>query len=184
MKPLVLYRSKTGYTEKYARQLARELGCEAREFRKDEGSWREYDRVIYGGGLYAGGINGLKSFRKRMQAEAGKRYFLFAVGATPGRPDEIDAIRSHNLTAQEAKTLPFFYLRGGFDYEKLSGADRLMMALMRKALAAQKTPGPDDQALLAAFGDPVDFTDYEGLNPIIRAVREGKNMQQDTVQYP
>ena len=26
MKPLVLYRSKTGYTEKYARQLARELG--------------------------------------------------------------------------------------------------------------------------------------------------------------
>ena len=86
MKPLVLYRSKTGYTEKYARQLARELGCEAREFRKDEGSWREYDRVIYGGGLYAGGINGLKSFRKRMQAEAGSGTFCSPWALRRGGP--------------------------------------------------------------------------------------------------
>ena len=171
MKALVLYRSKTGYTEKYARWLAQELGCEAKEFRDGEGNWAEYDAVISGGGLYAGGINGFKSFRKRMQANPGKRYFLFAVGATPGRPDEIEAIRSHNLTAQEANAIPFYYLRGGFDHEKLKGADRLMMALMRKALAAKKAPGPDDQALLEAFGQPVDFTDRAQLLPIVQAIR-------------
>lgn len=171
MKTLVLYRSKTGYTEKYARWLAQELGCEAKEFRDSEGNWAEYDTVIYGGGLYAGGINGFKSFRKRMQANPGKRYFLFAVGATPGRPDEIEAIRSHNLTAQEANAIPFYYLRGGFDHEKLKGADRLMMALMRKALAAKKAPGPDDQALLEAFSQPVDFTDRAQLLPIVQAIR-------------
>lgn len=171
MKTLVLYRSKTGYTEKYARWLAQELGCEAKEFRDGEGNWAEYDTVIYGGGLYAGGINGFKSFRKRMQANPGKRYFLFAVGATPGRPDEIEAIRSHNLTAQEANAIPFYYLRGGFDHEKLKGADRLMMALMRKALAAKKAPGPDDQALLEAFSQPVDFTDRAQLLPIVQAIR-------------
>lgn len=171
MKALVLYRSKTGYTEKYARWLAQELGCEAKEFRDGEGNWAEYDTVIYGGGLYAGGINGFKSFRKRMQANPGKRYFLFAVGATPGRPDEIEAIRSHNLTAQEANAISFYYLRGGFDHEKLKGADRLMMALMRKALAAKKAPGPDDQALLEAFSQPVDFTDRAQLLPIVQAIR-------------
>lgn len=176
MKALVLYRSKTGYTEKYARQLAQELGCEAKEFRDGEGNWAEYDTVIYGGGLYAGGINGFKSFRKRMQANLGKRYFLFAVGATPGRPDEIEAIRGRNLTAQEANAIPFYYLRGGFDYKKLKGADRLMMALMRKALTAKKIPGPDDQALLEAFGQPVDFTDYEQLTGMIQAIQEGKSM--------
>ena len=106
-----------------------------------------------------------------MQANLGKRYFLFAVGATPGRPDEIEAIRGRNLTAQEANAIPFYYLRGGFDYKKLKGADRLMMALMRKALAAKKIPGPDDQALLEAFGQPVDFTDRAQLLPIVQAIR-------------
>ncbi len=174
MKALVLYRSKTGYTKKYALWLAGELGCEVREFSNDKGEWTAYDTVIYGGGLYAGGINGFKSFRKRMQVNAGKRYFVFAVGATPGRPDEVESIRNHNLTAQEAKTIPFYYLRGGFDYGKLSGADRLMMALMRKALAAKKTTNPDEQGLLEAFEKPVDFTDPQQLLPMVQAVREEK----------
>ena len=57
---IVLYTSKYGAAETYARWIAEALGCRAvplDKFSKKE--LQGYDTVIYGGGVQAGGICGL-----------------------------------------------------------------------------------------------------------------------------
>ena len=59
MKILVVYKSKTEFTKWYAEIIAKEVGGELTnisEVTADKMS--EYDVIVYGGGLYAGKING------------------------------------------------------------------------------------------------------------------------------
>ena len=61
----VVYTSKYGATEKYARWIGEELDCPV--FRLDDFSKAQlgrYDNIIYGGGVQAGGIKGFDKFKK------------------------------------------------------------------------------------------------------------------------
>lgn len=64
MKYLVICDSQYGFTEQYARWIAEELGCPcvARKDVKPE-QLQKYDGLIYGGGLYAGGVSGLNGLQ-------------------------------------------------------------------------------------------------------------------------
>ena len=56
----VIYQSKYGSTRQYAQWIARDLGAQLLERSAvSPASLREYDVVVYGGGLYAGGIAGV-----------------------------------------------------------------------------------------------------------------------------
>lgn len=46
-----------------------------------------YDTVIYGGGLYASGINGVKLITKNLDKLKNKKVIVFATGATPTRQE-------------------------------------------------------------------------------------------------
>lgn len=64
MKAVVVYSSKTGFTKKYAQWIAEDLSLEAYELEESD-NLKEVlsgvDTLIFGGGLYAIGINGLKN---------------------------------------------------------------------------------------------------------------------------
>ena len=67
---IVLYTSKYGAAETYARWIAEALGCRAvplDKFSKKE--LQGYDTVIYGGGVQAGGIRGLEQFTKWIKGD-------------------------------------------------------------------------------------------------------------------
>lgn len=67
---IVLYTSKYGAAETYARWIAEALGCRAVPL--DKSSKKElqgYDTVIYGGGVQAGGIRGLEQFTKWIKGD-------------------------------------------------------------------------------------------------------------------
>ena len=67
MRTVVLYRSKSGFTEKYARMLAERLQCDLFEAREaNPESLNNYDRIIYGAGIYISGINGIKQFKRQL----------------------------------------------------------------------------------------------------------------------
>jgi flavodoxin len=58
MKTLVVYKSKTGYTKKYAEWIAEELSADILEVSKvNINILASYDTVIFGGSLHAVGIN-------------------------------------------------------------------------------------------------------------------------------
>ena len=73
MKTLILYHSKTGFTERYAKWLAEALQGDCVPFqnrRKIDLSL--YDRVVFGAGCHAGTIRKLKWLKDNLPKLAGK----------------------------------------------------------------------------------------------------------------
>ena len=66
MKYIVTYSSKYGSTQKYAKWIGEALSCEVKDIKDiPSGMLQNYDVIIHGGGLYAGGVSGMKQFHFR-----------------------------------------------------------------------------------------------------------------------
>lgn len=170
MKTIVVYKSKTGYTKKYAQWIAEELNCDIKENAalKDI---IDYDVVIFGGGMYAGGMNGVKLITKNIDRFKDKKLVLFAVGANPGKDKDMIPFWNRILTAKQQKNIGHFYLRGGFDFSKLGAGDKILMTMMKKHLQKLENPTEDDLGMLAAYDTPVDFTDRNNIRELTDYVR-------------
>ena len=65
MKALIIYKSKTGFTKWYAEFIAKEVDGNLMDFKEATTEIMSgYDVVVYGGGLYAGMINGYKKVKE------------------------------------------------------------------------------------------------------------------------
>lgn len=170
MKTVIIYKSKTGFVKKYAEWIAEELAADIFEASKiTAGILTDYDTVIYGGGLYAVGINGVKLITKNLDKLKGKKIIVFATGASPSREEVISEVRDKNFTCEQQKYIRFFYLRGGFDYSKLKFFNKVLMTLMKWIIKKKRETEltPDERGLLAAFDKPVDFTRKQNIEEII-----------------
>ena len=178
---LVLYDSQYGFTEQYARWIAEDLGgdCAARKDVNPQ-QLQKYDGLIYGGGLYAGGVSGLKRFAKQLPSLAGKRIALFTCGvADPSEPQNVAHIREGmaKILTPEQRKLPIFHLRGGLDYSRMGMVHKAMMGMLKKMLESkpeQELTGEDRQ-ILATYGQTIDFTDRASVRPIIEWAEKGED---------
>jgi menaquinone-dependent protoporphyrinogen IX oxidase len=167
----VVYKSQYGTTRQYAAWIAEALG--ARLFEASEvkaAQLADYDAVIYGGGLYAGGIDGIAAVTKHPC----KLLAVFTVGlADPAETDYTEIIKK-NLTPEQLARTKIFHLRGGIDYKRLSLVHKGMMAMMKKMIT--KNPeanlSGDDKLFLETYGGQIDFTDQGTIEPLLRFVRE------------
>lgn len=167
----VVYRSAAGHTKAYAQWVAEDLKCDLLEGKKVKASdLLSYDTVIFGGGLYAGGINGVKLITKNFDQLKSKKLIVFAVGATPVRAATTEELIKMNFPGEMEKKIPFFYLRGGFDYSRLSPFNKFLMTLMKIKLKRLKNPDADQKGMLASYSHPLDFTDKKYIEPIIKSV--------------
>ena len=161
-KTIIIYRSKTGFSQRYAQWMAEELGCRAVPF-QDRGAVRlgEYDTIILAGGLYAGQMAG------RLPDLAGKRIAALAVGCAP--MDTPDLGESMDKLFGPLPQLRGFYCQGGLDYARMGAVDRAMMAALRAALRRKK----DAQAMLEGISHSFDGARRENLSEILDWVRQG-----------
>lgn len=169
---VIIYRSKSGHTKNYADWLAKELNCDL--FKGNEVSTKDlikYDTIIYGGGLYAGGINGAKQIIKHYDQLKDKKLIIFAVGATPNREETTAELRKMNIPAELQDKISFFYLRGGFDYSKLTPFNKFLMTLMKLKLKRIKNPDADQKGMLASYTHPLDLTNRKNLEPMLKSIR-------------
>lgn len=167
-KVIVVYKSKSGFTKTYATWLAEELKGDLKEARNVKvEDLKSYDTIIYGGGIYAKSINGAKLITKNYEQLKDKKLILFAVGSTPVREESNKFIREANIPANQMDHIHFFYLRGGFDYNKLTAFDKVLMSMLKVKLKNVKKPDPDQKGMLAAYEHPLDFTKEKNLQPII-----------------
>ena len=78
----IIYSSHYGFTEAYAHWLAEDLSAdllEAGKVRRED--LEKYGTIIYGGGLYAGGVGVLPLLTKNFSLLKDKALYLFTVGA-------------------------------------------------------------------------------------------------------
>ncbi len=106
----------------------------------------------------------------------GKRIAVFASGASPYRESVIKEVTEKNFTPQMMEQIRFFYLRGGFDFDKLKPVDKVLMTLLKMKMKRKKKEDllPDEVGMLAAYAHPADFTNRDKIGELALYVRTGQ----------
>lgn len=174
MKILVTYKSKTEFTKRYAEIITQEVNGMLMDFKEvTPEKMSEFDVIVYGGGLYAGMINGYKKAKEMFEKSSAKKFILFATGGTPNEATkEIDEVWNHNLSAEELESIPHFYMQGGICYEKMSFPDRAIMKMMSKVLSKKKNKDSAEEGFAQAIKSSYDISSKEYAEPLINYLLE------------
>ena len=175
MSSLIIYGSCYGTTKQYAEELAKKTGIEAKSY-KDVKNINDYNTVIYLGGLYAGGVEGMKKTLKNLAYTEDKKIIIATVGlADPTDKLNVENIRMKmrsQLTPELFEKANIFHLRGGIDYSKLNFMHRSMMSLVcKKALSVpEEEKTAEIRAMIETYNKQVYFIDFGTLEPILNAI--------------
>ena len=172
-KVLIIYSSRYGHTEKYARWLAEELAadiCESNNLRADQ--LKDYLTIIFGSSLYAGRSKGATVLAQCFEQIKNKNVILFTVGMLDTNSEEniIGINRELNkvISPEIREKVKVFHVRGGIDSQNLSCLHKMMLKFVHSFLSRkpENKLTDSDRDILALYGKTVDFSDKRMLTPI------------------
>ena len=117
MTPVILYHSRTGFTQQYAAWLSEDLRCPALPYRERGGiHWSKYDTVLFGSWFHAGSVMGKKWLKQQLPQWKGEARHSLCHRRRPGGggPDGGHGTEFH---PPEWAQMRAFYLPGGLRYE-------------------------------------------------------------------
>ena len=153
MSRVVIYKSKTGHTKKYAKMLSEELNIPCYSYK--DAIVSKNDEVIFLSYIYASKIMGLSKILKKYNVKV-----IIAVGALTYSKDYLETLKNTNNIKH-----PFFYLRGGIDYSKLNFFFRKFLPVIGKDIAK------DDKDLLNLFKNGGDFVNKDNLKEVLNYLK-------------
>ncbi|MBS5334369.1 MAG: hypothetical protein DBY08_05635 [Clostridiales bacterium] len=169
-KTVVIYKSKHGSTKKYAEWIGEELCCpviaEADFSKKD---FDNYENVIFGGCVQAGGIMGFDIIKKNMRRLQGKKLVVFAVGLNVMQKETRMQLREINFGKRKLAGITCYYCPGAYSPENIHGIDAGIMKMMVNMLKSKKPieTTDEDRVLLEHVQNGVDMTDRKYIEPIV-----------------
>ena len=173
MSGIIIYKSKYGSAKKYAEWLKEATGFEMAEADKVKiEEVIKHDTIIFGGGIYAGGISGVAFLKKNISKLQGKKIVAFCCGASPYDADFMKALKERNLSG-ELSGIPLFYCRGGCDIANMHFADKTLCKMLVKSVS-KKDPAQREvweTALVEASESAHDWTDKSFIAPILEACK-------------
>lgn len=180
MNTVVIYKSKYGSTETYAKWLAEDLDADLLQAdRVKPADLQRYETIVYGGGIYAGSVNGIALLTKNFESIRDKSLYLFTVGAAdvnaPETPKAIRHALEQKLPPALWEKLHIYHLRGGMQFSKLSLLHRIMMRMFIKMLSKkpQEELSADEKGMLDTISRDTDFTNREAIAPLVEEIRAG-----------
>jgi menaquinone-dependent protoporphyrinogen IX oxidase len=167
---VVIYKSKHGSTEKYARWIGEELNCPvvaARDFSKKD--FDKYDNIIFGGCVHGGGIEGFDLIRKNMRLLRDKKIVTFAVGLNVMQTENRMQLRDINFHKKSVKGMTCYYCPGAYNPDEVKGIDAFIIKITVRLVESKKPDEitEDDKKLLMAVKEGADFTDKKYIAPIV-----------------
>ena len=174
MKSIVIYNSQTGFTKKYVDWITEAAACEAVPLKKaGRVKLAEYDAVIFGSWCMAESIAKVAWFKKQIPAlaAAGKKLFVFLVGASPSEAPEVQAALRRNFTDDEWSKIQAFYCPGGLNYEKMGWGSRTMLKMFVKMLSNKKDITQKELAQVQRLSKSYDISDKKYIEPIVAAIK-------------
>jgi menaquinone-dependent protoporphyrinogen IX oxidase len=151
----IVYTSNTGHTEGYAKLLAKKLNIEfvsLKDYKKNTN-----DQVIYLGWLLASSIQGYKKIKKANPV------CVIAVGLNAYSEEYEKSVKEKNNI-----TCDFHFIRGGVDFTKLKGMNKMILKMVVKKLI-EKNPGNKE------FMDLYNGKDYvseDSISPIAKTLKK------------
>lgn len=153
MSRVIIYKSKAGHTERYARMLSKELNIPY--YSSKDAKVSENDEIIFLSHIYASKIMGLSKTLNKYNVKV-----VIGVGAMPYSRDYLNTLKDANNIK-----LPFFYPRGGIDYSKLNFFFRKFLPIIGKDIAK------DDKELLRLFKNGGNFVTKDNLKEIVNYLK-------------
>ena len=129
--------------------------------------------LVYGGGLYAGGVAGIHTLKQAIERYPQNNFVLFTCGvADPALPETVATIRRGPEKALDR--LHLFCLRGRLDYSQLSPLRRMMMAALCRMLKRKdpRSLTEEDRQILDTYGSRVDFVNLGTLTPLLSCLEQ------------
>lgn len=172
-KIIIVYKSSTGFTKKYAEWIAGEMNCPVMDHKEATAeTLSQYDLVVFGSRAHAGRIDGYQKAKKLFEKSGLKNIVLFVTGATPiSAEDTIERFWNQNLTADERKRIPHFYMPSGLCYEKMSFPDKLMMKAMASMMKKKKDKTPYEQELERSIASSYDISSPRYMGPLVKFLK-------------
>ena len=174
MNTLIIYGSQYGATKRYAEKFAEMTHFPVASY-EDVKTLTDYERIIYFGALYAGGVKGLKNTVKKLSPNT--KLIIVTVGLA----DVCDQENISNIRNSIRKQVPehllkaasVFHLRGGIDYSKLNFKHRTMMKMLYHSLKSKPAESltQEDKTFIETYNKKVDFVDYDSLKQIAETIQ-------------
>ena len=119
----IVYNSNAGHGKEYARIISEATGVKAYDLEEAKNSLKNDTKVLFIGWIMGSGIKGYKKAVKAFNVLG-----VCAVGMAPMGATDGEIKNKNNLP----KSMQFFYLQGGFEWDKVSGADKTIMKVIKK----------------------------------------------------
>jgi len=171
-KVLVIYKSKTGFTERYAQWIAEDLGVEAVPLNKVSLEILSgYDLLIFGGPLFASRISGLDKLRTWMEKLPKKIWVVFATGATPSDKDFVKSIERINFSQSPQKPARFYYFLSGMDFKKMGWFNRTLIRLFARMSQKKVKQESKNTPLPPSEFKSFDLSNRVYIEPLLQYVK-------------
>ena len=169
-KILVVYKSVTGFTKKYAQWIQEELNCDTIELKDVKlTKINNYDIIIFGGGMHANKLNGVKFIKKNLKRLNNKHFIVYATGATPATVvEEIKKFEHANIPSDN---IPFFYFQSGLNYENMRMIDKVIMNSYKLVLKLIRNKNSVEKGTLEAISTSYDHSQKVFIEPLVHYVR-------------
>ena len=161
MNRIVVYTSKTGFTEKYAKWIAEELQCEAVSLKKaDISTLKNYDLVIYGGGIMANMVSGYDKIKKLNL----RNVIVFSSGISV----QADGVRENIAKQNGIPVDKLYYFEGGYEPSKVGFIGRMIIKMISASLKKKEEKTPEDLHMLETIKG-ADNTNRDAINELVQA---------------
>lgn len=154
----IVYKSNTGHTLAYAKQLSEELKLPYYTIKEAKTKLHHQDEIIFLGWICASKIQGLNQAKKYQLKCIG------AVGSYPIQKEYIDSLKTANRI-----TDPLFYLRGGIDFQKLTGIKKKLLQWVGKMM--EKDKSLENEEMIQMFKKGANYVAKENLNEMITFIK-------------
>jgi len=169
MKILLIYKSKTGFTKRYAKWVCEEINCRLENISNIKNiDFSNYDLVVYGSRIHAGRIDGLDKIKK---LNLDKKLIIFVTGATPKETNSIIEMWNNNLTEEELKNIKHFYIPAGLNYEKMGFLDKFMMKIASMMLEKKNNKSAEEIGMQNSIKKSYDISNKSRIKPLIEYIK-------------
>lgn len=163
MKRVVIYESATGFTKQYAEWIGEALKCPCIPLKQiTKKKLMDFDQVLFGGWIMGNGIAGLSKLQSMAVPAA-----VFAVGATPYFEEVVSAIKELNKLDQ----IPFFYMVGGFHFDKLGFGKKTLLKALKKSVSKKENRSRQEDFMAEVLCTSFDHSCQEEIIPFVHYIQ-------------
>lgn len=166
---IILYESKYGSTQKYAKWLSERLDCPLAVTREvDISDLEAFDTVVFAGSIFASGILGISFLHKNYARLKDKKLAVLIVGASPDCTEVRQSVSEMNL-CDKLGSIPCFYARGAWHKKTMKLRDRILVGVIFRSLRRRKQARLEmwETALLGCANQDADWTSPEQLDELV-----------------